>query len=144
MRDFLVLNLNVPTKNIVLLLDEAATRVGILGAIEDLQRRAGQRGDPILLYYAGHGGRSTTSLGWDGSLYELQTLVPHNARSFCDELPFVITCRMIRRLLQDLANKKGDNIVCMLSRDHCLPYLTPSEDRYLGLLSCWRAPSWVR
>ena len=40
--------------NVKLLLDGAATRAGILAAIENLIRDA-QRGDVIAVYYAGHG-----------------------------------------------------------------------------------------
>jgi uncharacterized caspase-like protein len=43
-----------PAENVIQLLDEAATRDGILEALEDLVQRVGE-GDAVLVHYSGHG-----------------------------------------------------------------------------------------
>ena len=65
--------------NVKLLLDGAATRAGILAAIENLIRDA-QRGDVIAVYYAGHGAERYNSKSWKARHLD-QTIVPVDANS---------------------------------------------------------------
>lgn len=56
-----------PEKNIALLLDAAATRAGILAALDQLVRRA-KPGEQVVIFYAGHGSKVQTAAGWSRSL----------------------------------------------------------------------------
>lgn len=74
-----------PSSNVSLLTDEAATREGILGALEGLARRA-RSGDVALFYYSGHGSENhdveagtDRNLWLDESVEWEQTLVPHDS-----------------------------------------------------------------
>lgn len=64
-------------EDLTFLLDEAATREGILKGLRDLQNRA-QAGDSVIFYYSGHGSRITDldgdeTDGWD------ETIVPYDS-----------------------------------------------------------------
>lgn len=59
-----------PADQVRLLTDEAATKAGLLAALDELAGRAGE-GDTVFLFYCGHG-----ALGTDGEYY----LVSHDAR----------------------------------------------------------------
>lgn len=58
-----------------------ATRANIVQSIRDfaIDGRI-KRGDPILIYYAGHGGEADAPLGWPtgGSSSRIQMLLPYN------------------------------------------------------------------
>lgn len=74
-----------PSPNVSLLCNEAATREGILGALEGLACRA-RSGDVVVFYYSGHGSENRDgepgtdrNLWLDESVAWEQTLVPHDS-----------------------------------------------------------------
>jgi hypothetical protein len=56
-----LVEIGVPKKNMVLLLDEQAKLVDIRGAIRDVARRTA-KGDTFIFYYAGHGSASASGI----------------------------------------------------------------------------------
>jgi hypothetical protein len=65
--DFLKEHLHVLPENIVNLRDSSATRFNILPQFRELARgRRIQPGDPILIFYAGHGAFAPAPSGWLG------------------------------------------------------------------------------
>lgn len=56
MHGLLTTRFGFPAENLELLLDEAASRDGILGAMDRLRARVGE-GDEVVVFYAGHGSR---------------------------------------------------------------------------------------
>ena len=113
--DLLISNYHVPRNQICALFNEAATRSGIISALNGLSTDPRiQYGDPILFYYAGHGSEIYSSEGQecDGPGLKMQAIVPHDC---CSEsgVP-VIPDRTIGVLLDEIANRKGNNIVSFL------------------------------
>lgn len=105
--------LKVPSKNIISLRNKQATRSNILSRISSLKcNSAIQRDDPILIYFAGHGGIAQPPEGWSDGNTEVQLLIPHDftVDSNGDGVPG-IPDRTLGSLLTHLAAAKGDNIV---------------------------------
>ena len=110
--NWLVTDLQVPRNQISLITDEAASRAGIISALEAF--RSDDRihqGDPILIYYAGHGSGVPPPEDWEcgGAGRKIQMLVPqdyapeHGIHGIPDH---VLGC-----LIHQIAEKKGNNIV---------------------------------
>ena len=112
--------------NIVLLLDKAATREAIIKEITALTHNDKiQPGDPILIYYAGHGSVVKTPAGWshtaNGSGGErsgassIEVLLPYDMytprEAPRDQQVQPIPDTTMNLLLKELAAAKGDNIV---------------------------------
>ena len=106
-------DLNVPSDRICNLRDQQATRKGIIEALRDIAKNdLIQRGDPILIYYAGHG-TSTRSGG-------MQMLVPQDYSKIIEgEKVHGIPDLTIRELVDDIAEEKGDSIVCGVAFINC-------------------------
>ena len=117
---FLLSKLSVPQDRVRKLLDGDATRTQIIKEIEALQFNSDIcYGDPILIYYAGHGTRSQAPAGYntyasDGKVECLcpADISPPNASSPVTAIPDVV----LGLLLSELAEKKGNNILCPLQR----------------------------
>jgi hypothetical protein len=110
MRDYLRETLGVPTSRIKTLFNEDATHDGIIQEMRALQNIDTKEGDPILIYYAGHG---VVSKDWaDDDCREIGFLAPHDV-DYTDDKRVVngISDHAIGILLEDLAKAKGDNIV---------------------------------
>jgi len=74
-------------------------------------------GDPILIYYAGHGGLADTPMSWEAwSTSKITLLVPYDHSSpLVDGNPIHgIPDRTLRVLLSQLVIVKGDNITVVL------------------------------
>jgi hypothetical protein len=106
-------SLDVPTCRIRTLFNEAATRKAIVTSLRELQTEEEIRdGDPILIFYAGHGGTAKTPVGWDAGSDRIQVLLPHDFRyTSSGRLVHAIPDRTILSLLENIASTKGDNIV---------------------------------
>ena len=113
MRSYLQDYLGVPSSQIRNLRDSEATRAAIIDGIEAFSLNDEiKEGDPILIYYAGHGGSADTPEGWVGCTGKIELLVPYDLSSLKDSNPkHGIPDRTLGALLSHLANKKGDNIV---------------------------------
>jgi len=112
--DLFVTNYQVPRDQILLLTNKAASRSGIISALDGLSRDTRIRpGDPILFYFAGHGSEISPPEGWEcgGPGSNIQVLVPQDYCSNAGhEIPG-IPDRTIGFLLDKIAHIKGNNIV---------------------------------
>jgi len=113
---YLETSLGVPTSQIKTLFNKEATRDAIIESLRDLGKNSSiNRGDPILIYYAGHGSTSEAPDGWESGGSDIQILVSHD--TLCDSennRVFGIPDRTIGVLLEQIAAEKDDNIVCIL------------------------------
>ena len=106
--------LGVPNSQIRNLRDSEATRAAILHEIIALTTDDRiQRGDPILIFYAGHGSTAPTPKDWESGGPTIQLLFPHDY--LCEnengQKVHGIPDRTLCVLLGRLASAKGDNIV---------------------------------
>jgi hypothetical protein len=110
------LRVNFPSSHICTLHNQEASRNSIVSEIIDLiNNKEIKRQDPIVIYYAGHGGETIPPVGWDTQGRKIQMLVPHD---YLDD-GTVITDLGIATLLEELASVKGDNIVSIMRTHFC-------------------------
>ncbi|KAG9096139.1 hypothetical protein FRC07_010978, partial [Ceratobasidium sp. 392] len=81
------------------------------------------KGDPTLVYYAGHGGCKAASSEWNEKYgyEEIQVIFPHDYNAPDLESKEVVNCipdRTIGMLLNELAAVKGDNITVIFDSCH--------------------------
>ena len=112
-RDYLQKNLGVPSSQIRNLRDNEATRTGIIDGINTFSHNDEiEEGDPILIYYAGHGGLADTPKDWlVWNTDKIELLVPHDHSSLDGNPIHGIPDRTLGVLLSQLAIVKGNNIV---------------------------------
>ncbi|PVF95450.1 hypothetical protein CPB86DRAFT_738719 [Serendipita vermifera] len=104
-----------PSSQICTLHDEKATRASIIQEIRSLGTKSEIRlQDPILIFYAGHGGEAPPPANWGVNGQKVQMLIPQDHRDGQN----VITDVAFARLLEELASAKGDNIVVILDCCH--------------------------
>jgi Caspase domain len=124
-KTYLERDLDVPAAQIRLLTDAEATRTAIIQEFNNLI--ADQRihhDDPILIFYAGHGGEVDPPMGWESGDAKIQMLIPHDFRTVVDgHMAYGIPDRTIDALLSGVAERWGDNIVCPIVR-HYIVYAT--------------------
>ena len=110
--NWLVEDLNVPRNQVSLITDEAASRGGIISALEAFRSDDRiHRGDPIFIYYAGHGSSIPSPDDWEcgGPDRKIQILVPqdyspeHGIDGILDHV--------LGWLIDGIAEEKGNNIV---------------------------------
>lgn len=116
--DFLKASMHVPERQIEVILNEHATRSRIRKSIEQLANNPNiSNGDPILIFYAGHGAQANAPEGWQaggGPHPRIQMICPydflpkHNNTDSAQGIPDMT----IAILLNRLSKSKGDNIVC--------------------------------
>ncbi|KAF7354730.1 hypothetical protein MSAN_01387000 [Mycena sanguinolenta] len=121
---FLVEDLHVPIRNIVLLEDGAATRATILSTLQthlhDNPDIADHGKATILLYFAGHGSRVDAPdaiLAPDGRI-ELLCPVDYKTKNAAGEEVQAIPDYVLSRLLGQIAEKKSQNIIVILDCCH--------------------------
>lgn len=105
--------LGVPGSHIRLLCNGDATRSAIIQGFSNftVDQRI-QRGDPILIFYAGYGGEVDPPKGWKAGNAKVQMLIPHDFGSDIDgRVTYGIPHRTIGTLLSRIAEKCGNNIV---------------------------------
>ena len=109
---YLEYDLKVPSCQIRNLRNEEATRDAIIQAFSDLRIHPGiKRGDPILIFYAGHGAEAGAPPGWEAGGPKIQTILPQNYCTEAGNEVYPIPDRTVGALLNSLAEEKGDNIV---------------------------------
>jgi hypothetical protein len=113
MKDYLQDALGVPTSRIKTLFNEDATRDAIIQNISALKDTDTRPGDPILIFYAGHGVKGGAPTGWAAvGNQQIELIAPYDME-YKDDKSVVnaIPDRDIGILLERLAKSKGDNIV---------------------------------
>ncbi|PVF99210.1 hypothetical protein CPB86DRAFT_814161 [Serendipita vermifera] len=120
MQRYLEDTMGVPSSQITTLHDEEATRDRIIQEFYSLMFHSEiKEGDPILIYYAGHGSTAPTPTGWEAGGPEIQFLAPYDCLSNKDgTIINGIPDRTIGSLLEDLARAKGDNITVIFDCCH--------------------------
>jgi hypothetical protein len=113
-QSYLQKHLGVPNSQIRNLRDSEATRAAILHEINALTTDDRiQHGDPILLFFAGHGSTAPTPKGWESGGPTIQLILPHDY--LCEnengQKVLGIPDRTLCVLLERLASAKGDNLV---------------------------------
>ncbi|RXW17048.1 hypothetical protein EST38_g8799 [Candolleomyces aberdarensis] len=107
---YLQIDLKVPPDQIVNLRNKEASRDKIIAALDDLRDNPRiQSQDPILIYYAGHGGEIPSD---DGTI---QTLVPVD---YLHGKTSPIPDRTLAALINGIAKKHGNNITVILDCCH--------------------------
>ncbi|KAF8596666.1 hypothetical protein BDV93DRAFT_454439 [Ceratobasidium sp. AG-I] len=136
MKRYLEQFLGVPEDNILCLLDEQATRRGIINAFFShlINNTNIQYLDPIVVYFAGHGARVSSPFEWHSSDGLCGLILPHDA-SWSDirqdvenDIPpskrkyFVhgIHDRKLESLIHVLHGRVGDNIVSTILPEQTL------------------------
>ena len=106
-------SLKVPSGQIHTLLNKEASRTAIIKAFFDL-RDDGRiaEGDPIFIYFAGHGSEIAAPEGEVGS--KLQVLLPQDYCVTDEKYVPAIPDHTIGALIAEIAEKKGDNIVRLI------------------------------
>jgi len=110
--DWLVTDLQVPRNQVSIITDEAASRAGIVSALEAF--RSDDRihqGDAIFIYYAGHGSGIPPPEYWEcgGPGKKIQILVPQD---YAPERGIHgIPDHVLGWLIHRIAEKRGNNIV---------------------------------
>jgi hypothetical protein len=105
---------NTPEEHIRFLTDSQATRAAILEAFTELRNddRIERDNNAILIYYAGHGSQTDAPEGWESPGSKVQMILPFDyGTDQGDNIVQGIPDRTIGRLLEKMAEKKGNNIV---------------------------------
>lgn len=119
-KTYLETSLGVPAFQIQTLYNSEATRDAIVDNIRAFQTNPYIRnGDPILIFYSGHGGTVDAPEGWEAGGPEIQIILSYDA--LCEgkgrEI-YGIPDRTMGALLDQLANQKGDNITVIFDCCH--------------------------
>jgi hypothetical protein len=126
MKEYLQESLGVPPSRIRTLFNEYATHDGIIQGLRALKGTDIKEGDPILIYYAGHG--VAGDVPKDQAVVvdqKIELIAPHDMDYTADKsVVNAIPDRTMGILLGDLAKAKGDNIVR-------LDYNTVGRDAHL-------------
>lgn len=124
MYSFLTADLKVPTDQIIILHDEAASRQEIINSFVKLRDDTRiEHGDPILIFYAGHGGSDKATDAWARKYGPIQVEVIYPS-DFGAEIPGsteTVNCipdTTIAGLINQLSTAKGDNIVRIFINFH--------------------------
>ncbi|KAH9477069.1 hypothetical protein JR316_0010985 [Psilocybe cubensis] len=116
-KDTLENHFGVPPDQIRTLLNSSASRSGILNAFRSLASDSRiQKGDPILIFYAGHGSEIPPNTKNHNA--KIQVLVPQDYCSDAGKEVPAIPDRTIGALLSNIADSKGDNITVVFDCCH--------------------------
>ncbi|KAJ1301201.1 hypothetical protein OPQ81_003611 [Rhizoctonia solani] len=124
MARYLMSDLGIPPNQVVNLRNEEATRKRIIQEIQALSNNPNiEHGDPIMIYYAGHGGLAKANKEWKdkhGS-EKIQVIFPFDYLLEDLDSAKPVNCipdKTIAVLLNELAAKKGDNITVIFDSCH--------------------------
>lgn len=109
---YLRTELHVPDSQIVNLRDGNATRRAMISELRALRtKKTIRKGDPILIFFAGHGATAKAPEGWATANQTISLIMPHDslARDMYGRYVQPIPDRTIGALLHDLAEQEGDN-----------------------------------
>jgi len=120
--DFLTKMLHVPDSRLVKLTNADATRANILETFDKhlINNPHIDRGDPIVILYAGHGNRMKAPLNWAAENDMIETICPHDEQTHDEKEKMVhgIPDRTFDGLMRRLAYEKGDNILAIFDCCH--------------------------
>ncbi|KAF6750892.1 hypothetical protein DFP72DRAFT_756014, partial [Ephemerocybe angulata] len=111
--DWLVYEQKVDPSSIRKLYNAEATRTAIIKAFQDLATSSDiKKGDPIVIYYAGHGSEAPAPKEWHWDSPRVQMIIPWDYKHPDGPNRTVqgIPDRTIGYLLTNLSMNKGDNI----------------------------------
>ncbi|KAA1472264.1 hypothetical protein DENSPDRAFT_170741 [Dentipellis sp. KUC8613] len=113
-------DLGVSPDNIKNLRDREATRAAIIQELRALSTDDRIRpGDPIFIFYAGHGSTARAPEGWEAGGPKIQLICPHDHLEKVDGRQVVgIPDRTLGALLSSIAKEKGDNITVIFDCCH--------------------------
>jgi hypothetical protein len=123
---------------ILSLKDKQATRKAIIKAFKTLNESKDiEKNDPIMIYFAGHGGEAQIQ----GQEEMTQMILPYDASPRTQnvgELPVILGIPdfEIRKLLNDIALEKGNNIVRFFT-DFFFQIVMIEIDSHIRLLPFW-------
>jgi len=111
--EYLQAVLSVNPKNVTSLRDDKATRELILKELVSFITNPNiQRGDPILIYFAGHGAEAQSPPGWASRNSKTQMLIPYDCGTKIEgSYVHGIPDRTLGWILRKMADEKGNNIV---------------------------------
>ncbi|KAF8869466.1 caspase domain-containing protein [Gymnopilus junonius] len=112
-KDYLETYLQVPREQITVVLGKDATRYNIIRAFKKLETNSRiQPGNPVVIFYAGHGGEARAHESWEagGSENKIQMLIPYDCSKTPGRQVPPIPDRTIGALIDRIAKAKGDNI----------------------------------
>ncbi|KAJ7627877.1 caspase domain-containing protein [Mycena rosella] len=110
-----------PTTAILSLRNASATRSAILASFEShlIENPAIHKNDPIIIYYAGHGGQAEAPRGWASPSGTIETICPSDEATVAfGRLVPGIPDVTINALLRTLAHEKGNNITFICDSCH--------------------------
>jgi len=114
MESYLTDTLKVPADQIRVLRNGEATRSAIIKEFIELQNDPRiEKGDAIVIFYAGHGGETTAPPDWESEGKKTQYILPCDIKTKDNDGKDIhgIPDRTLASLLNKLAEVKGDNIV---------------------------------
>ncbi|CAE7224000.1 unnamed protein product [Rhizoctonia solani] len=133
--NFLTSDLKVPSDHIINLRNETASRENIIKGFLDLRNDPRiKKGDPILIFYAGHGGSHQPSVHFKQAYgpSKIQVIFPHDYKIQPPGSTEPINCipdKTIGALLNALSAAKGDNLTVIFDCCHSASAdRKPSED----------------
>jgi hypothetical protein len=115
-KDYLMNRLCVPEGHIIALFDQGATRSAIINGFQKLRDNKNiNEGDPIFIFYAGHGSQKPPHPNWEpqGPNAKMEVILPYDCDAVDGDgnLLEPIPDRTIGALIDEIAAKKGNNIV---------------------------------
>jgi hypothetical protein len=145
-KNYLQQALGVPPDRIKTLFNEHATRDGILKNLSALKDTDTKEGDPILIFYAGHGVTGDAPEDWPAfGDRKIELLAPYDMDYNADKsVVNAIPDHKIGMLLEDLANAKGNNIVRLVCTTVRMDVHICNTDGHIRLLSLWFTLTWQR
>ncbi|KAJ7138012.1 peptidase C14, caspase domain-containing protein [Mycena epipterygia] len=121
-KTFLTNRFHIPESQIILLLNANATREAILENFQThlIDNSSIEKGDAIIIYFAGHGSRVKAPESWPSIDGKIETLVPYDERTKTPDGKVVhgIPDWTINVLLSRLAAEKGNNITVICDCCH--------------------------
>ena len=128
----------MPSSNVITLIDWEATRNNIFRVLNDhlLENSSIHYGDPIIIYYSGHGTTYPASIFWPRDLRTVQAILPvdRGQNDGDTKIPDIQDFE-INDLLKELHAKRSANITvildCGFHSSAARPYISSSEgDRH--------------
>ncbi|KAH7337210.1 caspase domain-containing protein [Rhizoctonia solani] len=117
-KSYLLDDLLVPEEQITILLDEQAKRADIIKAFQSLAKPDNgiEHGNPIIIYYAGHGSEIAPPPDWEADEPKVQCIIPQDTNTVDGVI--VIPAFTIGALVHRISQEKGDNITLIFDCCH--------------------------